>query len=154
MRRRLELALAVLVAIAVSMIAYHIVNAWPRTRTVTATATAAMPPNPALVQILADLDKPLPLTFEVTGGEEVDVTYFPGPGGTKVRARVRTPWTVTVQASGHIAANVIALTATATTDRTDAAVACRIFSSEFGHTVPLFEDEAYGPHAIARCSAT
>ncbi|GLW32851.1 hypothetical protein [Actinoplanes regularis] len=166
MRRRLELSLVALTAVAVSAIAYHTVEAWPgQPQTVTATRSPG-PDYPHTLELrinasssltveVVDGDEPLPLTFEVTGGGEVDVAYFPGPGGAEVRTRVKTPWTETVQAPPHIAANAITLTATATADSPDATVACRVSSSEAGPlSPPLFEDEAYGTHAVARCSAT
>jgi hypothetical protein len=96
MRRPLELALVALVAGVVGVVAYRVVGDRPH--------ASAAAPEPGVISIPAASfrisgtfpvdENPLPLTFEVTGGGEVDVTYFPGPGGETIKARVTTPWQV------------------------------------------------------------
>jgi hypothetical protein len=160
MRRKFELAIVAVVAALVGALAYYIVGAWPNSspRSFSASSPTTFPTSFEIdglsVRIDSD-DSPLPITFQVTGSGEVDVTYFPGPDGKTTQARVRAPWQVTVQAPPHIPANTITLLAAATSDRQDTEVACRIVSADPESAgIALYEDTASGPHAVANCSAS
>jgi hypothetical protein len=155
MRRQIELAIVAVVAAVVGALAYHIVAWWPHPVVYHSGGSTAPPTsfkiNGQEVQIHVDND-PLPLTFEVTGSGEADVTYAPGPDGTEVHTRVTTPWKVTVMAPAHIPARDVKMSATTTSDRDDAEITCRIGIAEAEFTgVPMSEDVAYGPHAVADC---
>ncbi|MFF5083981.1 hypothetical protein ACFY36_43600 [Actinoplanes sp. NPDC000266] len=159
MRRQIEVALVAVVAAMVGAVAYHAVDTWPSAAETPQPPTISIAPttfriNGDTIRIYGEPirinDDPLPLTFEVTGTGQVDVTYSPDASGTTTHTRVTAPWKTTVQAPPHIGANAVTLTARTTSTQAGATVTCRIVITEFTG-IPFAEDTDSGPHAEANC---
>jgi hypothetical protein len=159
MRRQIELAFVAVVAAMVGAGAYHVVDTWPHASGTPQPQTVSIAPTTFRIsgetiriygEPLRIYDDPLPLTFEVTGTGQVDVTYSPDASGKITRARVTAPWQMTVQTPPHLPASAVTLTARTTSRQADAIVTCRIIGAQFTGTA-FAEDTDSGPHAVANC---
>jgi hypothetical protein len=89
----------------------------------------------------------LPLTLEVSGDGDADITYAPVLGKPSTRITAATPWTKTLEVSSGDPL-VGMLTARTSSTSQNATITCRIKIAE-----ALVEAKtAHGPHALAKCS--